>query len=60
MSPDMKLWGRIVEAVHGLQEVPRDSDMEIGLAAALKSAYELRDLVELYGRFSSGDGFIDT
>jgi acetyltransferase-like isoleucine patch superfamily enzyme len=60
MSDEIKAPGRIVEAVHGRQEVQRDSDMEIGLAAALKSEYELRDLVELYGRFSSGDGFIDT
>jgi acetyltransferase-like isoleucine patch superfamily enzyme len=59
MSADSKPAGRIVKAVHGRQEIRRDPEFETGLTAALKSAYDLRGLVELYGRFNAGDGFTD-
>jgi len=51
--------GRIVRAVHGRQEVREDPEFEIGLSHALRSTYDLRGLVELYGRFAIGDGAID-
>jgi acetyltransferase-like isoleucine patch superfamily enzyme len=59
MSPDSQPTGRIVKAVHGRQEVRRDPEFEVGLAAILKSSYDLGGLVELYGRFASGEGFVD-
>ena len=60
MSAKPKRPGRIVRAVHGRQEVRRDPDHEIGLAAALKAAYDIRGLTELYGRFANGDGMVDS
>jgi acetyltransferase-like isoleucine patch superfamily enzyme len=37
----------------------RDPEFEVGLAATLKTAYDPGGLVELYGRFASGEGFVD-
>jgi acetyltransferase-like isoleucine patch superfamily enzyme len=51
--------GRIVPAVHGRQDVKRDPDFETGLAASLRDQYSRDALVELYARFSAGDGYID-
>jgi acetyltransferase-like isoleucine patch superfamily enzyme len=59
MSGDLPPTGRIVKAVHGRQEVRRDPEFEVGLAATLKTSYDLDGLVQLYGRFASGDGFVD-
>jgi acetyltransferase-like isoleucine patch superfamily enzyme len=58
MSSDVA-HGRIVKAVHGRQEVRQDPDFEVGLSASLKSTYDLRGLIELYARFSVGDGPLD-
>jgi acetyltransferase-like isoleucine patch superfamily enzyme len=60
MLPETGQAGRTVAAVHGRQEVRRDPDHEVGLAHALRAAYDLRGLVELYGRFAAGDGPIDS
>lgn len=51
--------GRVVAAVHGRKEVEPDPDFERGLADALKAGYSPRELVELYGRFAVGDGYLD-
>jgi acetyltransferase-like isoleucine patch superfamily enzyme len=59
MSPEVPPAGRMVKAVHGRQQVRRDPEFEIGLAATLKTSYDPGGLVELYGRFVSGDGFVD-
>jgi acetyltransferase-like isoleucine patch superfamily enzyme len=59
MPPDLKRVGRIVESVHGRQNVRDDPAFEQQLTASLKSHYSSTGLVELYGRFSSGDGFVD-
>jgi acetyltransferase-like isoleucine patch superfamily enzyme len=50
---------RVVKAVHGIRETPVDPVYETELAAALRVQYDLKGLVELYGRFSAGDGFVD-
>jgi acetyltransferase-like isoleucine patch superfamily enzyme len=52
--------GRVVAAVHGRREVTPDPEFEVGLAGHLKATYELAGLVELYGRFVSGDGSVDS
>jgi acetyltransferase-like isoleucine patch superfamily enzyme len=59
MSADVKA-GRIVRAVHGRQEVRKDPEFEIGLSESLRSSYDIRGLVELYGRFTLGDGTVDS
>jgi len=51
---------RIVEAFHGKQEIVEDAAFEIGLSTYLKTTYSVETLVELYARFSSGDGALDT
>ena len=51
--------GRIVRAVHGREEVSPDPDFEVGLAASLRAQYDYRGLVELFGRFASGEGPVD-
>lgn len=51
--------GRVVKAVHGRQPIEPDAAFERELSEALKAAYSTRELVELYGRFTTGDGFMD-
>jgi len=51
---------RVVRSVHGRQEVSPDPDFEIGLSASLKASYGAGGLVELYSRFATGDGPLDT
>lgn len=59
MSIERQAHGRIVQAVHGRQAAPRDLDFEAGLDAFLRQAYSREGLIELYGRFCTGDGTID-
>jgi acetyltransferase-like isoleucine patch superfamily enzyme len=59
MRPDLKSVSRVVQAVHGRQKIVADPRFEVELAESLKTSYGTAGLVELYGRFSSGDGFID-
>ena len=47
---------RIVPAVHGRRGVEADPEFEVGLTAWLTTTYGEDRLVELYGRFASGDG----
>jgi acetyltransferase-like isoleucine patch superfamily enzyme len=50
---------RIVPSVHGRQDVRPDPDFEIGLSESLKASYGAAGLVDLYGRFATGDGSLD-
>lgn len=50
--------GRRVAAVHGLQSAGEPA-FEDGLVEALREGYGTGALVELYGRFSGGDGMVD-
>lgn len=50
---------RTEKAVHGLREIHPDPHFETGLTESLKQTYGREGLVELYGRFSNGDGMID-
>ncbi|MBP1862297.1 acyltransferase [Rhizobium herbae] len=59
MSADITSIARIVQAVHGRREIPEDPDFQRELCAELKRSYGAAGLIELYGRFSSGDGYVD-
>jgi acetyltransferase-like isoleucine patch superfamily enzyme len=48
--------GRAVKAIHGLQRSKRDPEFERGFAEYLNTQYDRNSLIDLYGRFSSGDG----
>lgn len=50
---------RIVKAVHGRLGRTPDPAYQAELADELKRAYGHGGLLELYGRFANGDGFID-
>src|SRR5512136_1263538 len=50
---------RIVRAVHGKRKLVRDAAFELGLAEHLRSRYDGRHLVELYGRFAVGEGEVE-
>jgi galactoside O-acetyltransferase len=60
MSPDVNGRSRIVPAFHGLRENPVDPEFHNGLVAELKQRYGTPGLMELYGRFATGDGYVDT
>lgn len=51
---------RLVKAVHGVQQQAPDPDFEVGLAAHLRQTHEPAHLLDLYTRFASGDGELDT
>jgi acetyltransferase-like isoleucine patch superfamily enzyme len=51
---------RIVPAVHGQREVKPDPEFEIGLSESLRDQYGREALVELYGRYAMGDGYLET
>ena len=50
---------RVVEAVHGRRPVVPDPPFERELADSMRSKYEPRALLELYGRFTYGEGEFD-
>ncbi|KQO76282.1 acyltransferase [Rhizobium sp. Leaf262] len=51
---------RTVQAVHGLSKTHADSDFHLALSAEMKAVYGDAGLLELYGRFCCGDGFVDS
>jgi acetyltransferase-like isoleucine patch superfamily enzyme len=51
---------RIVPAVHGQREAPLDPEFETGLSVALRKQYGRESLVELYGRYATGDGYLES
>jgi acetyltransferase-like isoleucine patch superfamily enzyme len=59
MSSDGERLTRDVPAVHGRKTISADPEYEVGLASFLQTEYTLRALIELYGRFATGDGKID-
>jgi acetyltransferase-like isoleucine patch superfamily enzyme len=59
MSVDELSNVRIVQAVHGRRQQPQDTGYQAELALELRLAYGNAGLVELYGRFANGDGFVD-
>jgi acetyltransferase-like isoleucine patch superfamily enzyme len=59
MPLDPGLSARIVKAVHGLEAPKDDPAFEVGLAESLRAQYSRDGLVELYGRFASGEGSFD-
>jgi acetyltransferase-like isoleucine patch superfamily enzyme len=50
---------RVVPAMHGRRVPQRDADYEIGLAEHLRTTQDRPALLELYGRFASGQGVFD-
>ena len=60
MSVDPVPAGRLVQAVHGRQEQLADPDYQVKLAEELKRSYGPAGLLELYARFATGDGVVDT
>ena len=52
------LTDRLVPAVHA-QKAPVDADYLEGMVLDLRENYDVRGLMELYGRFSSGEGMVD-
>ncbi|OWV72630.1 hexapeptide transferase [Rhizobium sp. R339] len=60
MSASHASGARIVQAVHGRHERPADPAYQAGLAEELRQSYGRAGLIELYGRFATGDGPVDT
>lgn len=50
---------RVIRAVHGLQKAEPDPQFELGLAEYLLQQYGREGLLEMYGRFVSGEGKFD-
>lgn len=50
---------RIVKAVHGLRPAEPDPEFELGLSDYLRGQYSREALLELYGRFTLGEGPFD-
>jgi acetyltransferase-like isoleucine patch superfamily enzyme len=59
MSSDGERLTRVVSAVHGRKTISAGPEYEVGLASFLRTEYTLQALIELYGRFATGDGKID-
>lgn len=51
--------GRIVKATHGVRQDVSDLQFELSLAEFLKTEYEPHALLELYGKYVSGEGKLD-
>lgn len=58
MSTETMSTRRMVQAVHGRAKA-QEPEFEPGLSEALSQAYSPQALLELYGRFSNGDGMVD-
>ncbi|MFA4826219.1 MAG: acyltransferase [Methanoregula sp.] len=50
---------RVVKAVHGIREIKKDPEFEIGLSKHLHEKYSRQGLCELYSRFVNGNGELD-
>lgn len=59
MSVEPEPMVRLVKAVHGQRDMAADPSYELQLAEELRKTYGPAGLNELFGRFSSGAGFID-
>jgi acetyltransferase-like isoleucine patch superfamily enzyme len=58
--PDTQLRARTVTAIHGRKVVTDDPPFELGLRDSLRADYDADGLAELYGRFATGLGPLDT
>ncbi|HTJ56292.1 MAG TPA: acyltransferase [Devosiaceae bacterium] len=58
-SGDTQDVARIVKSVHGRKRVIEDPTFELGLSDWLADNYGTAALIELYGRFATGDGAMD-
>jgi acetyltransferase-like isoleucine patch superfamily enzyme len=59
MSSEREPGSRIVPAVHGRQEPRADPEFEIAFAESLREHYSYSGLVDLFARFTNGDGYLD-
>ena len=60
MTDAFEAVGRTIKAVHGLKEIKLDPDFEVGLSELLRRQYSQNaQMLELYGRFVSGEGSFD-
>jgi acetyltransferase-like isoleucine patch superfamily enzyme len=59
MKADRSQTPTVVQAFHGRQEVLPDPDFETGLSRFIREKYSADSLIELYARFSLGDGPFD-
>ncbi|RVJ12240.1 acyltransferase [Sinorhizobium medicae] len=59
MSTERLPKSRVVPAVHGSRRASGDPGYMVELAGVLGQAYGLGGLIELYGRFMTGDGLVD-
>lgn len=59
MSADTHSISRVVKAVHGQRERFSDPEFQRQMTIEMKKAYGNAGLIDLYGRFAHGDGFID-
>lgn len=51
--------GKTIRAVHGLKTITPDGDFESGLSDHLRDVYDRDALIEMYQRFSLGQGKLD-
>lgn len=59
MSEDELDSGRVVKATHGIREQKEDPVFELGLSAYLQGDYSYDALLEMYGRYASGESKLD-
>jgi acetyltransferase-like isoleucine patch superfamily enzyme len=59
MDEDGSRKKRIVKATHGAREDISDPEFELGLSDYLKGEYSYDALVDLYGKYKSGEGKLD-
>lgn len=60
MSSSARSRARRVQAVHGRVEKTEDPAYQVALNEQLKLTYGHAGLIEIYSRFATGEGFIDT
>ena len=59
MSAELGM-ARVVRAVHGRRAITKDADYEPSFVDALVRSYGADALAELYGRFGTGEGMVDS
>ena len=59
MNADQTRTSNVVKAFHSRQEVAPDPEFETGLSRFIREKYSADALLELYARFSAGDGPLD-
>jgi len=59
MDEDGSRKKRIVKATHGAREDISDPEFELGLSDYLKGEFPYDALIDLYGKYKSGEGKLD-